>query len=35
MIANGIDSFIEVGGSGGVLRGLIRKINREAVTEAL
>ena len=35
MIADGITEFVEVGGSGGVLRGLIRKINREAVTEAL
>lgn len=35
MLADGITQFIEVGGSGGVLRGLIRKINREAATEAL
>lgn len=35
MLADGITQFIEVGGSGGVLRGLIRKINREALTEAL
>ncbi|MCK6694884.1 MAG: ACP S-malonyltransferase [Thermoanaerobaculia bacterium] len=35
MLADGIAQFIEVGGSGGVLRGLIRKINRDAATEAL
>lgn len=35
MLAAGIGAFIEVGGSGAVLRGMIRKINREAVTEAL
>lgn len=35
MIANGITEFIEVGGSGGVLRGLIRKINKEVAAEAL
>jgi len=35
MLADGITEFVEVGGSGGVLRGLIRKINRDAVTNAL
>lgn len=35
MLAGGITQFIEVGGAGGVLRGMIRKINREAATEAL
>lgn len=35
MIADGVSEFIEVGGSGGVLRGLIRKINRDVATEAL
>ncbi len=35
MIANGITEFVEVGGSGGVLRGMIRKINKEALTEAI
>lgn len=36
MIADGIEQFIEVGGgSAGVLRGLIRKINREAAAEAI
>ena len=35
MLAGGITEFIEVGGAGGVLRGMIRKINREAATEAL
>jgi len=35
MLADGITEFIEVGGTGGVLRGLIRKINRDAVTGAL
>lgn len=34
MVANGITEFIEVG-SGTVLRGLIRKINKDAVMEAL
>jgi len=35
MVADGISNFIEVGGSGGVLRGLIRKINRDATTDAI
>ncbi|MCC6459525.1 MAG: ACP S-malonyltransferase [Saprospiraceae bacterium] len=35
MLAGGITQFIEVGGAGGVLRGMIRKINRDAATEAL
>lgn len=35
MIAGGVTEFIEVGGSGAVLRGMIRKINRDAATEAL
>ncbi len=35
MIDSGVDLFVEVGGSGGVLRGLIRKINREVATEAI
>ncbi|TNE55864.1 MAG: [acyl-carrier-protein] S-malonyltransferase [Bacteroidetes bacterium] len=35
MIAGGITSFIEVGGGGAVLRGMIRKINREVQTDAL
>jgi [acyl-carrier-protein] S-malonyltransferase len=35
MLLNGITTFIEAGGSGGVLRNLIRRINKEAVTEAL
>lgn len=35
MLAHGISEFIEVGGSGAVLRGLIRRINREALTNAL
>lgn len=34
MIANGIIEFVEVG-AGAVLRGLIKKINRDAVTEQL
>ncbi len=34
MIANGITEFIEVG-AGTVLRGMIRKINKDAVTESL
>lgn len=35
MLAHGISEFVEVGGSGGVLRGLIRRINREALTNAI
>lgn len=35
MIANGMTEFVEVGGSGGVLRGMIRKINKEVAAEAL
>jgi [acyl-carrier-protein] S-malonyltransferase len=35
MIANGITEIVEVGGSGAVLRGLIRKINKEIVTESI
>lgn len=35
MLADGITEFIEVGGSGAVLRGLIRRINKEAATDAL
>lgn len=34
MIAGGITTFVEVG-TGAVLRGLIRKINKDALTEAL
>jgi len=34
MIANGITEFVEAGGSG-VLRGLIRKVSKEAVTDAI
>lgn len=35
MLAAGITEFIEVGGSGAVLRGLIRRISRETATDAL
>lgn len=35
MIADGVTLFVEVGGAGGVLRGLIRRINKDAATEAL
>lgn len=35
MIANGITEFVEVGGSGAVLRGMIRKINKDVLSEAL
>jgi [acyl-carrier-protein] S-malonyltransferase len=35
MITDGVTTFIEVGGSGAVLRGMIRKINKDAQTEAL
>ena len=34
MIANGITEFVEVG-AGTVLRGMIRKINKDAVTSGL
>jgi [acyl-carrier-protein] S-malonyltransferase len=35
IVAAGIQTFVEVGGSGAVLRGMIRKINKDALTEAL
>jgi [acyl-carrier-protein] S-malonyltransferase len=35
MIAAGITTFIEVGGSGAVLSGMIRKINHTVETETL
>ncbi len=35
MIKDGVDSFVEVGGNGKVLRGLIRRIDRKAMSEAL
>lgn len=35
MLADGITEFIEVGGSGAVLRGLIRRINKDVATDAL
>ena len=35
MIDSGITSFVEVGGKGSILRGLIRKIDRTVATEAL
>jgi [acyl-carrier-protein] S-malonyltransferase len=35
MIAGGVTLFVEVGGAGGVLRGLIRRISKDAATEAL
>ncbi len=35
MVQDGVQLFVEVGGSGAVLRGMIRKINKEAATEAL
>ena len=35
MIANGIQRFIEVGGNGKVLGGLIKKVDRNAITESL
>jgi [acyl-carrier-protein] S-malonyltransferase len=35
MVANGITTFVEVGGSGAVLRGMIRKINKDIAAEAL
>lgn len=35
MAAAGISEFVEVGGSGAVLRGMIRKINKELIASAL
>jgi [acyl-carrier-protein] S-malonyltransferase len=35
MVANGITSFLEVGGSGKVLSGLIKKVDRSAETITL
>jgi len=35
MIANGANEFIEVGGSGKVLRGLLRRVDRKLATETL
>jgi [acyl-carrier-protein] S-malonyltransferase len=35
MLADGITEFIEVGGSGAVLRGLIKRISRDVATDAL
>lgn len=35
MIADGVDSFVEVGGTGKVLRGMIRKVDRKMPTETL
>ncbi len=35
MITDGIDSFVEVGGNGKVLRGFVRKVDRKLPTEAI
>jgi len=35
MIADGVTEFLECGGNGKVLRGLIRRINREIPTKPL
>jgi [acyl-carrier-protein] S-malonyltransferase len=35
MVADGINTFVEVGGSGKVLSGLIKKVNRELETSSL
>ena len=35
MVADGYTQFVEVGGKGGILRGLIRKIDRQAIGETL
>ena len=35
MIGDGVTEFVEVGGKGSVLRGLIRKMDRDVATEAL
>ena len=35
MIADGVQSFVEVGGNGKVLRGFVRKVDRNLPTEAL
>ena len=35
MIADGAESFVEVGGNGKVLRGMIRKVDRKMPSEAI
>lgn len=35
MIADGVESFVEVGGTGKILRGMIRKVDRKMPTETL
>jgi [acyl-carrier-protein] S-malonyltransferase len=35
MLADGVTEFIEVGGSGAVLRGLIKRVSKEVATDAL
>ncbi len=35
MLADGIEKFVEVGGGGAVLRGMIRKINKEVATDGI
>ena len=35
MIADGVEEFVEVGGSGKVIRGMIRRVNRKLPTSAL
>jgi hypothetical protein len=35
MTANGINHFVEVGGKGRILLGMVRKINREAEMEMM
>ncbi len=35
MIADGVDSFVEVGGTGKVLQGMIKKVDRKLPTETL
>ena len=35
MISDGVSSFIEVGGNGKVLQGLVKKVNRQMETSAI
>jgi [acyl-carrier-protein] S-malonyltransferase len=35
MISDGVDSFVEVGGTGKVLQGMIKKVDRKMPTETI
>jgi [acyl-carrier-protein] S-malonyltransferase len=35
MISDGVNSFIEVGGNGKVLQGLVKKVDRQMETSAM